>query len=762
MDQDWCALMQSDSGAVLENDVRPSHHLAIDIGQQDVTAQQQYEARNLFITFPDIPCGQATITNPNHIHNFEDNAVTFDQVNTNRPPTNLGASSLAGNGYNGWQINNIPYNAVNLGTTTMSASHAPQVAQGHSGFEVDFFTSTVPAHLGAGLPAFAVSLSEVTWPLEIAVDARAKRNSRARTRDEDGDKDESRSRPIDWTKDRETLYHLYMVENMTAQEVADAMKLRGIQVEASTLRKRFNARDWPEFKKNKSTFQHRVKRKDRTRAAASLPNPRALRSTIIQTRKVREPRISPTPSRHAELLFPQESMLHAIERLILGSFDQKKRGVSPLLEAEHESGTWESLYSRCLGLAGMCKHNIGGKFYFLWNEFVKDLDAALCTSRGLALLVHFWRIAVCLWGELSFRVRVNHPSCFTFFFRIFLHNVRAHFRGKRPGLATIVDNLYQVLNSSPRDVKNTLGMGCIKTMGVIGSMTGLHHPFLLKMASVQYQYWKNGYNQDKQLQTRYKPLLGTVDFTRPTPDQIVVLTDYTLLQRHSKPETAPDMASILRNLTLERCQTAADQGVLTYNSAARALAFSTELLAVSQLDPVLVNGKPNVRERVRAFQDVSDAVDLLRRGDLECRVRAAELSRRLTIWYKTFISPNEANSGRYREQKKVTAMIMSQIDETRISVPEGRPLAVPPFRKRHKQQSDKKSPNNRLRRKIAEKGRIVVSMIKEEGNMNDIPNVNLEGGAHAPRIGKKEQVKGPAQTPSKKWPQGRQGFPYGT
>lgn len=484
------------------------------------------------------------------------------------------------------------------------------------------------------------------------------------------------------------------------------------------------------------------------------------------TRTVRQPGqgISLTPSQSAEPLFPQASIFHAIERLVLGSFNQKRPAgaPSPLLEAERESETWESVYSRCLGLAGMCRQNtIGGKFYFLWNEFIKELNAAVrMSTNSLAFLVHFWRIAACLWEELSCRVRVNSPSCFTFFFWIFLRNVKAHFQGKRPELPTIIDNLFNILKSSPRDVKNTLGQGCIKTMGVIGRGTGLAHPFMLKLSGAQYQYWKNEYVHDEQLLAQYKRFLHTVDFIRPTPDEIVILTDYTLLQRHSKPETAPAMASILYNLTLEPCQAAAQQGGLTYSPAARALAFSAELLAVSQLNPVLVTGKfknpERQRQRAQSFRDLSHVIDLLGRGDLNCRVRAAELSRRLTIWYKTFISPKEAKiSGvcLYREQKKVTTKIMSQIGQVRISVPEGQQL-VPKRPHRRPPQEDANSRNNRLRRKMAEKGRIVVSMIK--GSANDtLPSIDLTGGAKSPRRGKKIKEKGPAQTPPLNWPQGR-------
>lgn len=229
---------------------------------------------------------------------------------------------------------------------------------------------------------------------------------------------------------------------------------------------------------------------------------------LIPTRTVYKPRMCPTPSRGLEPSFPQDSMLHAIKHLVLGSLDQKNPGGSLLPEAERESDTWESLYNTCLGLGSLSRRNIGGKFYLMWNKFVEDMNAAISASQGLALLVHFWRIAACFLEGLSSRVRFSHSSSFALFFWIFLCNVRTHFRGKRPELATIVECLHQVLKSSPRELKNILGESCVKTMGVIGTRTGFHHPFVLKMASAMYQYWKNDYSSNEQPKTRYMFIHG--------------------------------------------------------------------------------------------------------------------------------------------------------------------------------------------------------------------------------------------------------------
>lgn len=261
-------MTESDFGPVMENDVRSNGwHFGINIGQQNVTSQQQYCVPNISFNFQAIPSGQAVIHDPHHLYSFNDDAATFDQANTSLP-VDLEAPAPPEVTFGGWQMENIPYNAASFGTPAISDYNALQVAQHHDASGANKFAPVAAADFGAELPTFVAGpWPEVAWPLvtygpqqnvnedggndlvlhgnpaayaslsppalviPVTVSTVEKRSSRKRNRDEDGDNNKRRSRPINWIKDRGTLYHLYITASMTAQEVADTMKLYGIQVE---------------------------------------------------------------------------------------------------------------------------------------------------------------------------------------------------------------------------------------------------------------------------------------------------------------------------------------------------------------------------------------------------------------------------------------------------------------------------------------------------------------------------------------------------
>jgi hypothetical protein len=92
---------------------------------------------------------------------------------------------------------------------------------------------------------------------------------------------------------------------------------------------------------------------------------------------------------------------------------------------------------------------------------------------------------------------------------------------------------------------------------------------------------------------------------------------------------------------------------LKYNTAARAFAFSTNLLSVHYLDTSNGIGRGRVKQNDRnlSFQYMDEAIEILRHGDLLCRVKAMSFSKKLSLWYKVFENGNKVNEekGRTRE-----------------------------------------------------------------------------------------------------------------
>ncbi|KAH6635848.1 hypothetical protein F5144DRAFT_619366 [Chaetomium tenue] len=531
---------------------------------------------------------------------------------------------------------------------------------------------------------------------------------------------------IDWTTWTETITHFYLVENHTAKEVSFEMwALYGEQVAPRTLSGR--------FVKNQRS-EDEIEPKKRVRAASSLNHAKEALSVFLFTAnkrliaKLRQARISPRPSGEMEPYACQHAMLHAIDCLVKKSFDTSRSNAAATLTAEGCSPSWQLVSDKCDGLVAVISGQapLGSKILFLLGQLRQALDRAVSTAHhdpGFPIMI--WRTCMTL---LSVRFPGRTSTNRSTFLRVFLHWLRSSFRAtlKSPAdnLLTLVECLIRVMNSSePYHFIATLGMGCGKTMDMVAGMVGHAHPVLLTMGTSCARYWKRDFSINRnQFERQYKPLVDrVVKSLRPTRADIAALHAYTQIQVDSKAESTAWYAAHLRIHTLDSCRTTLERRSLRYGQAARGLAFSSELLVVCQLDPVMgkADGGFDRNKFGDALQAVTETIEVLRKGNLDCLVSAAHLSKRLSIWYKSYYPGDTIKSKSHRlkgphttDERKRTAAIMAQIGEP--------PVALPKFR------DPKHRPNTRWRRKRQADHQFVLSETGMEGRIQDANSVDYK------------------------------------
>ena len=84
----------------------------------------------------------------------------------------------------------------------------------------------------------------------------------------------------------------------------------------------------------------------------------------------------------------------------------------------------------------------------------------------------------------------------------------------------------------------------------------------------------------------------------------------------------------------------------------------------------------NCRPSRQSARGVAEAIEVLRQGDLDCLVSAAHLSKRLSVWYKSYYQGKKTQSTthqptgqRFTVERTRTAAILAQIAEPPSSFP---------------------------------------------------------------------------------------------
>ncbi|EWG41407.1 hypothetical protein FVEG_03532 [Fusarium verticillioides 7600] len=568
--------------------------------------------------------------------------------------------------------------------------------------------------------------------------AKSRGHSRKKISKEGG----AKSRDEKWEPWRETIKYLKLEQGHTFPEVAFEMSsIHGFKFAVSTYQKLGDR--WEEFKlekaKDKSSRHGRPGKSART-AIGILD---IFRCKVDGQCYLSDNRLLQVPSVSSEPYIYQYKILHAIDSLVKTLFDQKGRykwGASRItLTLSNQSledtatkslATWQSLYDKCRGIEALHEgHVMKGTLSRLKVLFDRVLSQVKVTEFFCDphMLLHIWKVcdtlmSVVLDGETWVEKYI--------LVGVFLQSLRFRLRdlGYKASdhLMVLVDSLFSILNSTPLDLKKSLGLGCWKFMEILGSQVGNDHFVVLNLGMYCNRIWPNiwGLVDVEELQTRYKHYLPLTNggYRPPIPATVsehqgasmsdeqleriemlhmsgVALSDVlsTLKANRSDDRTRVSQITFLLNLIdrvcLElvnlaqgRCRQEAIQGKLKYTTMTRALAFALEQLAYdlhekATTEELDVRKRKKIRKQRNAarkrarlgqlresdagaavrfstnpddianiYRFMDEAIEILRKGDKDCKLRAAQLSRQLMSWMKTY-SQGEIQANRRGRSK---------------------------------------------------------------------------------------------------------------
>ncbi|KAF4497186.1 hypothetical protein FAGAP_6645 [Fusarium agapanthi] len=561
----------------------------------------------------------------------------------------------------------------------------------------------------------------MTCPITIA-------KSRGQAKKKSSKEEGPKNRDEKWEPWRETIKYLKLEQGHTFPEVAFEMSsIHGFKFAVSTYQKLGDR--WEEFKlekaKDKSSRHGRPGKSART----SMGILDIFRCRVDAQRYLSDNRLLQVPSVSSEPYVYQYKTLHAIDSLVKMLFDQKGRykwsasrtsltlsNQSLQDSAAKSLAAWQSLYDKCRGIEALHEgHVMKGtlsRLEILFDRVLSQVKATefLCDPH---MLLYIWKVcdalmSVILDGEIWVKKYI--------LVGVFLQSLR--FRMRDLGfkgsdhLMVLVDSLFSILNSTPLDLKKSLGLGCWKFMEILGSQIGNDHFIVLNLGMYCNRTWGNiwGLVDVEELQARYKHYLPLTNgghrpsttITVPeyqgvsmSDEQLeriemlhmsgIALSDVlsTLKAKRSNDRTRAYQITLLLslidrvclelvNLAQEPCRQEATQGKLKYTTVARALAFALEQLAhdlhekatTEELD---VRKRKRIRKRrnqakkrarlgqlresdseaavrfstnpgdiTNIYRFMDEAIEILRKGDKDCKLRAAQLSRKLMSWMKTY------------------------------------------------------------------------------------------------------------------------------
>ncbi|KAF5627434.1 hypothetical protein F52700_8360 [Fusarium sp. NRRL 52700] len=454
-------------------------------------------------------------------------------------------------------------------------------------------------------------------------------------------------------------------------------------------------------------------------------------------------RLLQVPSVSSEPYVFQYKILHAIDSLVKMLFDQKGRYKwsssrttltlsNQFLEdsATKSLAAWQSLYDKCRGIEALHEgHVMKGtlsRLKLLFDRVLSQVKATEFTCDP-HMLLYIWKVCDALMSViLDGKIWVKKYILVSVFLQSLRLRLRSlGFKGS-DHLMVLVDSLFSVLNSTPLDLKKSLGLGCWKFLEILGSQIGNDHLVVLNLGMYCNRTWGNiwGLVDVEELQARYKPYLPLrngghrppIAITAPehnsasmSDEQLeriemlhmsgLALSDVlsTLKAKRSNDRTRAHQITLLLSLidsvclelvdlAQHPCRQEATQGRLKYTTVARALAFALEQLAYD-LHEKATTEELDVRKRKRIrkhrnqakkrarlgqlresdseaavrfstnpgditniYRFMDEAIEILRRGDKDCRLRAAQLSRKLMSWMKTY-SQGEIQANRRGRSK---------------------------------------------------------------------------------------------------------------
>jgi hypothetical protein len=405
---------------------------------------------------------------------------------------------------------------------------------------------------------------------------------------------------------------------------------------------------------------------------------------FLQKPSKRKMRFSPASGPTFQAFIYQEKIFHELDNLIKGCFDKgtkSKRWTPgifafiPPMGAVDNSKSWRLLSAQCSGITLLCDAMLYDHALFLFSKVLERSKAA-AQSYDPNILIHFWTICHSLYS-LRFPKRRKF-----ILLRVLLRHLRDEFSkslGSHP-LVRFLDSLIKVLDVSPDDLRTTVGLAYWKTIHVLVDSGGMpcNHRMILNMGSHCTKHWKSKFKvQTELLEIPYKELLQSMEAcpNAKVEQKISLLYDYTEAISRSKYNTKDVMDQAIRLWiqSADLCRKRARMQRLHWTEHAQALVFSTELVAKHYLEYLNEHGKtvsPS-HDRTTGFWYMSEAIEILRLGDLQCRIRAFSFSMRLGLWLKSYYGAKSA-----KEEKLRRVQILSRISKTVITVSEPQNLTI--------------------------------------------------------------------------------------
>ncbi|KAF4452370.1 hypothetical protein F53441_4779 [Fusarium austroafricanum] len=570
-----------------------------------------------------------------------------------------------------------------------------------------------------------------------------------------------------WEPWREIIKYLKLGQGHTFSELAFEMSsVHGFNFEVSTYQKL--GQKWDEFKpdKTKDIDEFPVKKDSSRRRGAAISPKESKRNLhifkcMVDSQRFRsDNRLLQVPSVPE---FYQYKILHSMDILVKKLFDQKRgygwsankttltlSNQSLVGSATKSLAAWQSLYDKCSGIASLYEgHVMKGTLRRIKVLLDRVLVQVKATEYSCDphMLLYIWKVCETL-------IRVNFKerqwSRKYVLVRIFLRSLKARlsdlgFQGS-DYLVVIVDSLFSILDSTPRDFKRSLGLGCWKFMEILGSQIGNDHFIVLNIGMYCNRTWGNiwGLVDIEGLQARYNPHLlssnGDIGalIAQTSSEREGEVMNHAKLERieflHTSGLALRDVLSSLKfkrgedqtrtkhinvllnltdhiclelvNLARAPCKREADQEKLAYTTATRALAFALEQLAfdlhekatteeldtrkrkkirktrneiakkakLGQLtrtaneDEAAIKFSVNPEDITRIYEFMDDAINILRNGDKDCKLRAAQISRQRMTWMGTYSLGEKISNRRGRSKGKDYERERDRADEILASI----------------------------------------------------------------------------------------------
>ncbi|KAL8383127.1 hypothetical protein RB595_006744 [Gaeumannomyces hyphopodioides] len=356
----------------------------------------------------------------------------------------------------------------------------------------------------------------------------------------------------------------------------------------------------------------------------------------------------------------QETLFHAIDGFVKGTVagGEKQRWTAVTRQFEppsgikSPSGAWQAMSNRCSSLAVVVGAEIYDRADFVFHRIFDDLQAA-AQSRDPNFLLHFWTICHIL-ANIAFTAQ--RKSTEFLYLKLFLLKFRSTLPPDSPFFG-MLDALLCVTIHSPKDTKPTLALSCWKATHVLGSLIGEEHALVLNMGAQCAKTWKSKFtvSQDT-VKELYRPLIASANGAGNKEEEIAVLYDSLHATWRQEPSKEPpvDQLARLGEVAKEQClQELASQDGLRFTLAAKALLFSMSMQASHVMELWKVPAERAKGADLRqSFRHLDEAIEVLRRGDFDCRVHALGLSQTLAKRYKAFYARTEACHSQENSRRK--------------------------------------------------------------------------------------------------------------